>query len=465
MEAPAAHAVSEAQVKAAAVLVLAEEAWAGRRFEASLQLAGQALQLHEHPAGRYARARAWYALGRADEALAECDRALAYAPSDVSVLAYRGVALTALGRLDDAMAALDRALALAPRHPHAMTVRGLLLMQLGMPRAARNQFEVAIAVSPGDVQLRWNRALLLLQLGDFERGWKEYEVRWDNPELKTIRPPLGPMWQGEPLAAGATLLLHCEQGLGDTLQFCRLAPDVAQATGARIVLVVQPPLKRLLAGLPGAAAVLAMGEPLPPHDAWCPLMSVPHALRMREVPAWRGPYLAAPGQAAEQWRGRLPSTAAPRVAFVWRGNPGHKFDSRRSMRLAELLSAMPPGPQYLSLQQRPEAGECELLAARPDVVDLGSGLDDFTDTAALCALADLVVSVDTSVAHLAGALARPTWVMSPFAPDWRWQLERSDSPWYPTVRLFRQERPLDWSGMLRSVRLELQAWVARHASA
>jgi Tfp pilus assembly protein PilF len=449
-----------AKVQAEAMLALADKLRGQRRLPEALVCIDKAAAIHDGPPVRYARARTLQELGRHTDALADIDRALEMNRQDPNLLSYRGWILLGMGRHDEAMASMDRALALQPYHVPTLTVRGVLLQELGLPRAAKETFEMALAIDPRNAQVRWNRALLLLKLGEFEAGWREYEWRWENASLAITKPSLGPFWNGKPPRAGETLLLHCEQGLGDTLQFCRLAVEVARTTPARVVLVVPKPLKALLEKMEGIAAVYFWGERLPPFDHWCPLLSLPHVLGLGESPVWRGPYVHAPAEKVAEWQGKLPATQAPRIALVWSGSPGHQRDSRRSLALKELLSVLPQGPQYLSLQQKHRDGDKELLAARPDILELGSTLDDFTDTAALCQLADLVITVDTSVAHLAGALGRPLWVMSPFAPDWRWQLERSDSPWYPTARLFRQDRPLHWDGMLHQLGMELQAWLA-----
>lgn len=449
-----------AEVEAQAMIALAEKLNREQRPAEALQCIDQAIARRDGPRVSYARAQTLNALGRSDEALAEIDRGIALNLQDPALLSYKGWLLLARGRYDEAMACMDRALALQPYHVPTLNVRGVLLQEVGLPRAARESFEMALAIEPRHAQARWNRSLLLLKLGEFNLGWREYEWRWENPDLSIKKPPLGPMWAGQPLDPGERLLLHCEQGLGDVIQFSRLATEAARTTGARVLLVVHKPLKELLATLEGVSEIYYWGERLPGFDHWCSLLSLPHALRLGAGTAWHGPYIKAQPAALLKWRRQLPATDAPRVALVWSGNPGHARDARRSMQLAELLPALPRGPQYLSLQQKHRPGDKELLETRPDILELGSGLDDFTDTAALCELADLVLTVDTSVAHLAGALGRPLWVMSPFAPDWRWQLERSDSPWYPTARLFRQDRPLHWDGMLHRIQLELQAWLA-----
>jgi hypothetical protein len=256
-----------------------------------------------------------------------------------------------------------------------------------------------------------------------------------------------PPWLGEEPLAGRSILLHAEQGLGDALQFSRYAA-VLHEQGARVSLLVPPTLRSLLArSLPGVAVVDG-GAPLPPHDRHCPLMSLPLALGARapEPLAPSGQLQADPARVA-RWANWLGPRTGPRVGLVWRGNPAHRNDRRRSLALAALLQALPAGPTYLSLQQPPLQDEGRMLAAA-GVRDPADRIEDFDDTAALCQCLDLVVSVDTSVAHLAAGLGRPTWILLPFAPDWRWMIEREDSPWYASVRLLRQGPDRAWASVL-----------------
>ena len=257
----------------------------------------------------------------------------------------------------------------------------------------------------------------------------------------------------EPLQ-GTTILLHTEQGFGDTLQFCRYAKEVA-ALGARVVLEVQPALLGLLQELEGVSQLVGRGQPLPPFGYHCPLMSLPLAFntRLHSIPpvaaGLRGAK-AVTGRIAA-WDARLGVKTRPRVGLSWSGSPTHKNDHNRSLALGDLLAALPQGVQYVSLQKELREADAKTLAARPDLLHVGDELHDFTDTAALCGLMDRVISVDTSVAHLAGSLGCKTWVLLPFNPDWRWMLERSDTPWYPDVVLYRQETFGNWSGVLKTL--------------
>lgn len=258
-----------------------------------------------------------------------------------------------------------------------------------------------------------------------------------------------PLWDGREPLAGKTLLLQAEQGLGDTLQFCRYA-SVAQQQGARVVLEAQPPLVPLLRSLQGASQVVARGDPLPAFDVHCPLMSLPVAFgtTLDSVPS-AVPYLEAPAERVQAWRSRLGPAKAPRVGLAWSGSRTHRQDRERSLALERLLAALPPGLTYVSLQK--EVRDTDRPAMQ-GLQDMGAELADFADTAALCEQLDLVISVDSSVAHLAGALGRETWLLLPFNADWRWLLRRADSPWYPGMRLLRQPVAGDWDAVLDGLR-------------
>ena len=250
-------------------------------------------------------------------------------------------------------------------------------------------------------------------------------------------------------------MLHAEQGLGDTIQFCRYAAHVAQL-GARVVLEVQAPLVSLLSSLNGVAEVVARGDALPPFDLHCSLLSLPLAFKttLADIPSAAG-YLAAPSAKVGVWRERLGAPERPRIGLVWSGNANHKNDRNRSIALATLLAHLPRGADYVSLQKDVSADDAALMAANPQVRHFGEHLGDFADTAALASLMDLVISVDTSVAHLAGALGRPVWILLPVNPDWRWLLDREGTPWYDAATLYRQKAPGDWQGVLERVKADV----------
>jgi tetratricopeptide (TPR) repeat protein len=408
------------------------------------------------------RGSALASLGRTEPALADFDVALALLPGHPAALYNRGNALAALGRYDEAIAAFDRALAAAPKHVQAWNNRGRALQALDRQADAVNSFGRAIALQKDYADAHFNRALSLLTLGDLAPGFEQYEWRWKRSGMSDTRRGYGkPLWLGEYSLARKTILLHAEQGLGDTIQFARYAPLLARA-GASVVLEVQPELKNLLAGLEGVASCHARGETLPAYDVHCPLGSLPLALKteLGTIPA-DIPYLRADEAHLAQWRPRIEALPGKRVALAWAGNVNHANDRNRSidLKLLEPLLAL-DGVSFLSIQRELRGNDAELLVRHGNVSHLGGELSDMADTAAVAALADLTISVDTSVVHLAGALGRPVWVMLPFAPDWRWTLSGEHSPWYPQARLFRQPTLGDWPSAIATLRAELVRFVA-----
>jgi tetratricopeptide (TPR) repeat protein len=412
------------------------------------------------------------ALGRNAEALADFDAALAVAPGHAGALYNRGNALLELGRYAEALEAFDGALAALPNHVSALNNRGRALQALNRHKEAVESFDKAIALQKDYADAHSNCALSLLTLGDFTRGFAEYEWRWRRTGMSdTRRNYRGALWLGEFPPAHKTILLHAEQGLGDTIQFARYVPILARA-GAKVVLEVPAALKDLFADLPGIASVHARGEPLPAYDLHCPLGSLPLALKTEAatIPA-DIPYLKANEARIAKWRPALDNLPGKRVALVWAGNPAQANDRNRSLdlKLLEPLLGL-DGVSFVRLQRDLRSGDEEWLAAHPQIRQLGE-LADMADTAAVLALSDLLISVDTSPAHLAGAMGRPVWVMLTFAPDWRWTPARDlharaptisgdSSPWYPQARLFRQGAPGDWPGVVEEVRDALARLVA-----
>jgi tetratricopeptide (TPR) repeat protein len=399
------------------------------------------------------------ALALPEPALAEFDAALVLAPGHPMVQFNRGVALLKLGRHAEALAANDAALAVAPEHPGALLNRGRALAQLNQVDAAIASYDAVIASQRDHADAHFNLALALLTRGDYRRGFAEYEWRWRRSGMPVSK-NRGRLWLGEYPLARKTVLLHAEQGLGDTIQFARYAPQLA-AAGATVVLEVPPELKGLMSGLGGTGTVIARGEAPPPFDVQCPLGSLPLALQteLATVPA-QIPYLSAEPAHLAKWSPHLDALARPRVAIAWSGNAGHDNDRNRSIAFARLAPLFDTPAAFVSVQRDVRDSDAAALAAETRVVNVGSELADFSDTAAVLALCDLVIAVDTAVVHLAGALGRPVWVLVPFAPDWRWALTGETTPWYPSARLFRQTSPGDWDTVIARVGAEL----ARFAS-
>ncbi len=428
--------------------------------------------LHVWPGYAVAHANlgcALHALGRFEEAAAHCDTAIRLQPDYPEAYSNLGSALLVQGRFEEAIAAFQGALALRPNYAEAHANLGAALLDSGDIEGALLACEAAIELAPDQPDARFNHGLALLAAGRYAEGWAEHEHR-----LRLAHYPRRTLgcrqWGGERLS-GERVLLHAEQGLGDTLQFVRYAAEVA-ARGGRVILEAQRPLLRLLGRVEGAAEIVASGDSLPEFDLHAPLMSLPHACgtTLETIPG-QAPYLHADPALTERWASRLPADGKLRVGLVWAGSPrpgeprNHHADRRRSLRLACLAPlAGIPGVRFVSLQLGPPSEQARTPPPGLDLIDPTPDIADFEDTAALIAGLDLVISVDTSVAHLAGGLGRPVWVLSRFDGCWRWLSGRDDSPWYPTLRLYRQERAGDWSGPIARIVQDLRglaAWPPR----
>ena len=404
------------------------------------------------------------ALGRPDEAVAEFDAALALMPGHPAAHYNRALALQALGRDAEAIEAHDRALAAAPQHALAWLHRGRALAALKRNDEALASYGKAAALRKNDPDVEFSESLALLALGDYRRGLAKYEARWRRTGMPEQKSRGRPLWRGEYPLAGKTVLLHAEQGFGDTIQFARYVPLLAATGPKTIVLEVQSELTEIMACLAGGATVIARGEAPPPFDVHCPLGSLPLAMGtdMSSVPA-PIPYLSAGEGALAKWSARLNALKRPRVALAWSGNASHYNDRNRSIPFACLAPLLSLPTAFVSIQRDLRDDGAAGLAAEARVIHLGGELENFTDTAAVIASCDLVISADTAVAHLAGAVGRPLWVLIPFAPDWRWTLEGDTSPWYPAARLFRQTAPGDWDSVIARVAGELARFTSATA--
>jgi tetratricopeptide (TPR) repeat protein len=410
----------------------------------------------EHPLAQHYLGVIRYQQKDLEQALPLLERSVAQVPSEPEFRNNLGLALAAADRDEDAVAAYRAALALKPDHAVAWNNLGLALQARNDVSGAIEAFRRAIALKPDFAHAHWNLSLALLVDSQFDEGWREYEWRLALPELGRNPPRFaGLAWDGS-APAGKTLLVYAEQGLGDALQFARYASRLAQA-GACVVIHAPEALKRLLATVPGVAAVCAPDEALPAYDAHCPLLSLPRLVRTtaETIPA-AVPYLTASKKRREAVRAAIAAHAgALKVGVCWAGGKIYANDRKRSI----ALSALAPlfelrDVAWFSLQKGEPEPESTAAGAEAKLICLDAR-NDLDGTAAMIAELDLVLSVDTSIAHLAGALARPAWVMLPFAPDWRWQLGRDDSPWYPTLRLFRQPRPNDWAAVVGNVSAQL----------
>jgi Flp pilus assembly protein TadD len=403
---------------------------------------------------------------RAEEALASYRHAIAADPDNADIHVSLGLALRHVGRLEEAVASFAAALDRAPESAPAHLNLGVALGDLGRIDAALASHARARALAPGEALVDWNIGLLMLETGAYRAGWPLYERRWRLSGAKPPRATARPLWLGDPDPRGRTILLWGEQGFGDQIQFLRFAPLVA-ARGARVLLEVDRDLLRLVRRGAGISTVAAADTPCPDtaFDLHCPLMSLPLALGidLDAVPP-PGATIAVPCGFEAKWAERIGTRPRPRIGIAWSGNPTHANDARRSIPLARLAGLLDPAATWISLQRHVRDGDRASLEDLPELLHFGDGLGDFADTAALCAQCDLVIAVDTSVVHLAGALGRPVWILLPFAADWRWLRGRTDSPWYPTARLYRQERPGDWDGVLARVAQDLATLIATSAT-
>jgi tetratricopeptide (TPR) repeat protein len=398
------------------------------------------------------------ALRRFDDALASYDAAVKLRPDDAAAMSNRAVTLQALDRLDEALTSCDRALALRPDSAEALNNRASLLQEFGRFYDALIDYNRAVAVAPDFAEAQLNRALLLLLAGNFEQGWPAYEWRrqlssWAAREFAQ------PEWSGEDIA-GKRLLLHAEQGFGDTIQFSRYAA-LATLRGANVILEVQPSLEPLLNGLPDVEVVAAGRDPLPSFDLHCPLLSVPRlfATALDTIPGGV-PYIAAPSDRIAAWASSLPKEGV-RVGLAWSGHRDNVRDHERSIPFARLAPLMRvAGTRFVSLQKDLRAADADDFRRCGEIINLSDELRDFADTAAVIAGLDLVITVDTAVAHLAGAMGKPVWLLLPRVPDFRWLLDRTTSPWYPTARLFRKRGAETWDTVIAQAATELAALAA-----
>jgi tetratricopeptide (TPR) repeat protein len=469
-----------------------------RRLQEALETFDQALALSGAPPpyraeAHYLRATSLRQLERMDEAITGYDQAIASRPDFVEAWSHRGAALRDMNELPDALYSYEQALRINPRHIETLNARCVLLAmldrneeaeasvrlvlsldpnngaaynnlgnslrRLGRVSEALEAFESAMCLAPDPERVRLNYGMCLLQAGEFTRGWREYEARWETDarpiSLEGVRAQL---WRGEEDIAGKIIVLYSEQGLGDSIQFSRYVPMVAQR-GAKVLLGAPAVLRPLYQCFGGSVELIDRHQVTRPFDLHCPLMSLPLAFRTEiETIPNHVPYLAPPGESRRHWRDRLGPRRDLRVGLAWSGSSGHKEDSGRSIPLEQFGPIIAAAPEAYCLQRDLRPLDIPALAMHRRIGFFGHELRDFADTAALAAEMDLVISVDTSVLHLAGALGRPVWGLIPFAADWRWLYNREDSPWYPTMRLFRQRSIGDWGEVVQRVRDALETF-------
>ena len=439
----------------------------------------------------YNRGLAWHALADTERALLDLEMALELDPAYAQAWNNRGVllqeqlrwedsaksfataievspqfgqafynlgnSLRAMGQYESAVEKYDAAIALQFDLAHCYNNRGLALQEMQRSAQAIASYDAAIQLQPDYADAYWNKAIELLLCGEFAEGWALYEWRWRRASFSSRkRAFVQPLWLGQEPIAGKTVLLHAEQGLGDSIQFVRYVSQV-KALGAKVVLEVPGPLVVLFQTLDGVSQIIEKGASPPYFDYHCPLMSLPFALktRLETVPS-ATPYLASTPTHRAWWNTRLGPRTLPRIGLACSGNVLDKNDLQRSVPLSELAPYLPRGVEYVSLQKELRPQDAQVLMS-VGMRFFGDEIKDFSDTAALCDLVDLVITVDTSVAHLACALGKPTWIMLPFSPDWRWLLHREDSPWYPSAKLYRQGPQRQWQPVFSRIHGDLIA--------
>jgi Flp pilus assembly protein TadD len=395
-------------------------------------------------------------LGRSGDALAIYEKAIALDPFYAEAFYNHCMALHDLGRFDDALASFGKAIALRPYYAEAHHNRATVLQDVLRLDEAIRSYATAIELRPDRAESYANQAYCYLQMGRFEEGWRLHEWRKRLPAPIGARTFPQPLWLGGEDLSGRTLFVHCEQGFGDTMQFCRYG-KVLKTMGADVVMSVPEPLHRLLTQLGPDIEIIGQAEVPAAFDYHCPMMSLPLALRttLETIPAGP-PYILADQQLRQDWETRLPAKTKPRIGITWRGSTAHRNDRNRSVDLATLAPLLSSDAHWISLQYDDAPSP-----PRPQLVSLGGSWRDFADTAAVIGGLDLVITVDTSVAHLAGAMGKPVFILLPFNSDWRWLLDRDDSPWYPSARLFRQRQTESWTDVIARVRLACSEFLGR----
>jgi tetratricopeptide (TPR) repeat protein len=432
--------------RGATLLILGRHAEALVSFERAIALEPGYAEAHNN------RGNVLQMLERHEEALADFERAAALAPDYAAAHFNRGTALLTLCRWSEALAAYDRTLALEPDDAKAHCGRATALINLKRLDEATESNEHALALYPELAEAKWNKARLMLVSGDYAAGWDYYEARWQVPEFARDKRDLAePLWDGEQPIAGKTLLVHAEQGYSDAIHCARYVP-MAYALGAEVILEAHGRLLPLLATLKGGARLLAKGEPLPAFDLHCPVMSLPRAFKttLATIPN-EVPYLFSDPAKCEAVRARLGARNRPRIGLTWTGGVHRNFGKVRNIPLKTLAPVLRLPFEFHSLQKDNRTDDLTALAQFSHIARHENEQHDFSDAAALIDCMDLIITVDTAIAHLAGAMGKPVWILLHWMADWRWLLDRSDCPWYPTATLYRQNRRGDWTSVVDDI--------------
>jgi Flp pilus assembly protein TadD len=423
------------------------------RFDTAIALKPEEARIHKN------QGAVLHDLKRLEESVRSYDRAIALKPDYTDGFNNRGAVLNELTRFDEAIDSFGKALTLNPDYAEAYNNRGVALQDLGRLEEAVADFDKALALRPEFSEASSNLAYCLLKMGRFERGWRLHEWRKRVPKPVGNRTLPWPLWLGSENILNATVFVHFEQGLGDTIQFSRYA-KLLKERGANVVMSVQEPLYPLLKQISPDIRVIKGSEVPSRFDYHCPLMSLPLAFgtTLQTIPCERR-YIGADDALRKAWDGRLPPPTKKRIGFVCRGNPSHRNDHNRSITLSSLAPLFGIDAHWVSLQKELAPGDAAALAAFPQIVRIETELQDFSDTAAVVDGLDLVIAVDTGIAHLAGAMGKPVWILLPFNADWRWLANREDSPWYPSAKLYRQADIGRWDGVVARIQRALLDFV------
>ena len=430
-----------------------------KRLEEALSSYNQAIAFRPNYANAYYnRGNIFNELNRFNEAIVSYDQALTINPQFAESYSNRGCSLQELQRFEEALISYDHAIAINSNYSEAYFNRGCTLQKLKRFEEALNHYDKAIKIKPNYADAYFNKSCIKILLGDYEEGWRFYEWRWKSDGFTSqLKPSPQPVWLGEQSLKNKTIVIYPEQGFGDYIQFIRYAP-LLEDLGAKVILEVPALLMPVVSTLQGQFILIEKGKALPDFDYHCPVMSLPHAFKttVDTIPN-QVPYFFVNPIKQQTWQARLGEKKQRRVGLVWSGSTQHKNDHNRSILLHSLQSLFDLHVEFHCLQKEIREDDADFAALQKNIYTHIECLDDFSDTAALIDAMDLVISVDTSVAHLAGALGKETWILLPYVPDYRWMLDREDSPWYPTVKLFRQSAIGEWGSAINDIKQALQS--------
>lgn len=426
-------------------------------FSGSIDCYRRALAIDPNYAeGFFNAAKSFFELGQIDDALVYLDRVLAIMPNHLEALSNRGVALLKIHDYQRAVSTLEQVLSINPKHVQALMSHGFSMLQLRHIDQAIADFAKVSIIDPNDFESQFNEGFCRLLMRDFKEGLRQYEYRWEVKNLGLVKPDLPcPEWTGEQSLQGKTLLVYEEQGLGDIMQFCRYTQKIVDL-GGRVIITAPKSLQGILQSMPSISKVFLAGEVISGFDYACPLLSLPYLLGEEFATIYApSKYLSSDPTIVDIWKNKIAHLKSPKIGVVWSGNPAYGNDQKRSIALEKFSKICVAGAQYISLQKECRDEDKLVLTDHPNIHFMGDDINDFSDTAAIIELMDLVITVDTSVAHLAGALGKQVWILIPFNSDWRWFIDGDVTPWYPSARLFRQDILGNWDHIIGRVQSEL----------